>query len=230
MLRTYVEDNLGIELTNTQVKQFDAYYHLLVAYNKHTNLTRITSKDDADIKHFLDSLYISKLLDFNQNLTICDMGAGAGFPSIPLLILFPNIQVTIVESQVKRVDFLKQLKNTLNLSFEIVHDRAETYAVTHQMAFDVVTARALGELRLILEFGVPMLKVGGYFIAPKGSKYKEELEYATNAQKILGLKHIKNELFELPESYGFRANLVFEKIKHVKGYPRSFAVIKKKPL
>lgn len=128
MLNTYITNILGIKLTEQQNGQFDAYYNLLVAYNKHTNLTRITSRDDADIKHFLDSVLISKLVDLNKVVTLCDMGAGAGFPSIPLLIVFPNIQVTIVESQIKRVQFLQELKQALGLEFNIVHDRAENFS------------------------------------------------------------------------------------------------------
>ena len=230
MLNTYIENALGIKLTNQQVRQFDAYYHLLVDYNTHTNLTRITSRMDADIKHFLDSVLLSKLIDMDQDLKLCDMGAGAGFPSIPLLIVFPKLKVTIVESQIKRIQFLETLKKALELDFEIIHDRAETYAEKNLETFDVVTARALGELRLILEFGVPMLKVGGYFIAPKGSKYEEEITVASNAIKVLHVKLVTKALLELPESFGFRANLLFTKIKHTKDYPRPFALIKKKPL
>lgn len=230
MLNTYITNILGIKLTEQQIGQFDAYYNLLVAYNKHTNLTRITSRDDADIKHFLDSVLISKLVDLSKVVTLCDMGAGAGFPSIPLLIVFPNIQVTIVESQIKRVQFLQELKKTLNLEFEIVHDRAENFSSKNYQQFDMVTARALGELRLILEFGVPMLKVGGYFIAPKGSKFEEELTSAAHAIKVLNVELITQDLFELPLESGFRANLLFRKEKHVSGYPRAFPIIKKKPL
>lgn len=230
MLNTYISNILGIKLTDDQVSKFDAYYNLLVEYNKHTNLTRITSREDADIKHFLDSVIISKLLDFNQSISICDMGAGAGFPSIPLLIVFPNLEVTIVESQIKRVQFLEQLKEKLGIQFSIEHDRAESFANRSLQKFDIVTARALGELRLILEFGVPMLKIGGYFIAPKGSKYKEELDAAQHAIKVLSVKLVNQDTFDLPKDNGFRANLLFKKEKHTAGYPRPFPVIKKKPL
>ena len=230
MLNTYIYNLLGIKLTDHQISQFDAYYNLLVDYNKHTNLTRITSKDDADVKHFLDSLSLSRLIDFSEKIKLCDMGAGAGFPSIPLLILYPNIDLTIVESQIKRIQFLEQLKKKLELNFKIIHDRAEVFAANHLKTFDVVTARALGELRLILEFGVPMLKVSGYFIAPKGSKYEEELALAQNAIEVLKVKLIKRDLFELPNDYGFRANLLFIKENHTNGYPRPYPTIKKKPL
>ncbi|MFA7417713.1 MAG: 16S rRNA (guanine(527)-N(7))-methyltransferase RsmG [Acholeplasma sp.] len=230
MLNTLIYQTLGIKLTEAQLSQFDAYYNLLVAFNKHTNLTRIVSRHDADVKHFLDSMLLCRLTDFNNVVRVCDMGAGAGFPSIPLLILFPKIKVTIVESQIKRVNFLKQLKALLNLSFEIVHERAEVFSSEHIETFDLVMARALGELRLILEFGVPMLKTGGYFIAPKGSKYENELQDAKEAIKVLNVKLVKTDIFELPESNGFRSNLLFKKEKHTTGFPRPFALIKKKPL
>ncbi len=230
MLNTLMKQTLGIKLTEAQLSQFDAYYNLLVAFNKHTNLTRIVSRQDADIKHFLDSMLLCRLTDFNNVVSVCDMGAGAGFPSIPLLILFPKIKVTIVESQIKRINFLEQLKARLKLSFEIVHERAEVFSSERIETFDVVMARALGELRLILEFGVPMLKTGGYFIAPKGSKYENELQDAKAAIKVLNVKLVKTDIFELPESNGFRSNLLFIKEKHTTGYPRPFTLIKKKPL
>ncbi|WP_025725059.1 16S rRNA (guanine(527)-N(7))-methyltransferase RsmG [Acholeplasma granularum] len=230
MLKNLVNNYLDIELSDKQVKLFDLYYEKLVSYNEHTNLTRITSKFDAQVKHFLDSMYLGRLLDFNKPLNLCDMGAGAGFPSIPLLILYPNLKVTIVESQIKRVQFLKELKQVLELDFNIEHKRAENFALESIEKFDIVTARALGELKLILEFGVPMLKVGGYFIAPKGSKYQEELDDALNAMKVLNIKLIEIDKFELPNDSGFRANLLLKKEKHVSGYPRQFAIIKKKPL
>src|SRR5690606_26482177 len=111
-----------------------------------------------------------------------------------------------------------------------VHARAEDYAKDNQKKFDYVTARALGELRMILEFGSPMLKVGGYFIAPKGSKYQEELADAKTAILKLGMKYKESDLVTLPKDHGFRANMLFEKIEHKPGFPRAFSLIKKKPL
>src|SRR5690554_1692464 len=120
MLNTYIKKELGIKLTAQQLKQFDAYYNLIVAYNQHTNLTRITDRNEADIKHFLDSMLLIRFIDTSKKISLCDMGAGAGFPSIPLLILNKNLDVTIVESQTKRVQFLNLLKATLNIEFDIV--------------------------------------------------------------------------------------------------------------
>lgn len=230
MLNTYIEKELGIKLTAQQLEQFDAYYNLIVAYNQHTNLTRITDRSEADIKHFLDSMLLIRFIDTSKQISLCDMGAGAGFPSIPLLILNNNLEVTIVESQTKRVQFLNLLKSTLNIEFDIFHARVEDYAKDNQNKFDYVTARALGELRMILEFGSPMLKVGGYFIAPKGSKYQEELADAKNTVLKLGMTYKESDLITLPENHGFRANMLFKKVAHIPGYPRAFSLIKKKPL
>ena len=230
MLKEIILKHLNKELSNQELELFDLYYETLVSYNEHTNLTRITSRQDADIKHFLDSLLLSKLYPLDHPYRFCDMGAGAGFPSIPLLICYPNLRVVIVESQIKRVNFLLHLKKVLNLDFEVVHERAEVYAQNHLETFDIVTARALGELRLILEFGVPLLKVGGYFIAPKGSKYQEELDQAKEALRKLHMKQISSMEVELPDESGFRMNLLFQKEKHASGYPRPYAVMIKKPL
>ncbi len=230
MLKDYVSNQLNIELTPKQEALFEAYYNHLVKFNLHTNLTRIIDRNDADVKHFLDSMLLSKLLDMKHINSLCDMGAGAGFPSIPLLIIYPNLHVTIVESQIKRVNFLNELKVILKLNFEVVHERAEIYALKKQKSFDLVTARALGELRLILEYGIPMVKEKGYFIAPKGQKYQEEILDAENALKVLRSKVVKIDTFELINDAGFRANILIQKLHHVENFPRAYAVIIKNRL
>ncbi|VEU82986.1 16S rRNA (guanine(527)-N(7))-methyltransferase RsmG [Acholeplasma hippikon] len=225
-----IEKALKIKLNQDQIEKFQKYYKHLVDFNTHTNLTRITDEKEVYIKHFLDSVLISNLVDFNEINTICDMGAGAGFPSVPLLIVFPHLKVTIVESQIKRVKFLNELQEILGITFEVVHERAEVYAKNNLNKFDCVTARALGELNLILEYGIPMLKVNGYFIAPKGSKYQEEIAHAQNALKVLQSEIVKISTFDLIEESGFRANILIKKRAHVSGYPREYARIVKKPL
>ncbi len=230
MFKTLIKDALNIDLTEKQLSMFNDYYNKLIDYNKHTNLTRITDEKEVYIKHFLDSCLLGRLTDFSKIERLCDMGAGAGFPSVPLLIVYPNLKVTIVESQIKRINFLNELKKSLELSFDVIHERAEVYASKNQEKFDVVTARALGELNMILEFGIPMLKVNGHFIAPKGSKYQEEIDAAKNALKTLEAKILKTDTFELVEEAGFRANILIQKTNHVKGYPRAFSLIAKKPL
>lgn len=230
MYSDILEKELNVILSEEQKKQFKNYYNELVSYNSHTNLTRITDEKEVYIKHFLDSLLLKKLVDFNEIKNLCDMGAGAGFPSVPLLILFPHLKVTIVESQIKRVNFLNHLKDKIMVNFEIIHDRAENFSRKNQEKFDCVTARALGELNLILEYGVPLLKKDGFFIAPKGSKYLEEIENAQKAMKTLCVEIVKKDTFELVENSGFRSNLLLKKHKHVPGYPRDYAKIIKAPL
>lgn len=209
---------------------FEQYKEILIEYNKHTNLTRIVDEDEVYIKHFLDSTLIGNLIDFNNIESICDMGSGAGFPGVPLLLIYPHLKLTIVESQIKRIEFLKKLRETLNIDFEIVHERAEVFAVENIKRFDIVTARALGELPMILEFGVPMLKVGGYFIAPKGSRYQEEISLAKNAMETLKVEIVKIDTFSLPLENGIRANILLQKKSHISGYPRPYVKMLKKPL
>ena len=202
-----------------------------MTYNEHTNLTRITNRDDVDIKHFYDSLALAKTLDLSQVKTLYDMGSGAGFPSIPLKLIYPHLEITIIDSLGKRIAFLKQLIETLDLKdIHLVYDRIETHAKSHQQACDVVIARALGRLPMILEMGIPMLKVDGRFVAYKGHHYKEELNESQQAMKRLEttLEHIVS--YDLPKDMGHHVHLVFVKKQHVSGYPRQFAVMKKKPL
>ncbi|MBN3491103.1 16S rRNA (guanine(527)-N(7))-methyltransferase RsmG [Acholeplasma equirhinis] len=231
MLNTYIDMIKKTSVAKDVIAtKFSQYKDLLIEYNKHTNLTRITEANEVYVKHFLDSCLLGELIDFNQVTSLCDMGSGAGFPGVPLLIIYPHLKLTIVESQIKRVQFLNALKETLKLDFEVIHERAEVYAKKNQMKFDLVTARALGDLQMILEFGVPMLKTNGYFIAPKGSRYQEELELAKNAIKTLNCEVDKIETFDLPEANGFRANILLQKKSHISGYPREYSKMIKKPL
>ncbi|MBN2300853.1 MAG: 16S rRNA (guanine(527)-N(7))-methyltransferase RsmG [Acholeplasmataceae bacterium] len=231
MFKDDIKDLLKTDITHEQLKQFDDYYQFLVAYNNITNLTRIIDQDEVFYKHFYDSLTLSNVIDFNSIQTVCDMGAGAGFPSIPLKIMYPHLKITIVDSLGKRITFLEHLIEKLNLTHvSLFHDRSENFAKTHQLSFDVVTARALGNLNLILEMGIPMVKKDGYFIAPKGQNYEIEVTEASKAVDLLGVKIINIKTFELPNSYGKRANILLKKIKHVNGYPRSYSQMINKPL
>lgn len=222
---------LGISLTSSQIEQFSQYFEFLIEYNKITNLTRITEKDEVYYKHFYDSVTLINTLDFKNMVTLCDMGAGAGFPSIPLKIVFPHLKVTIIDSLGKRITFLKQLVERLGLhDVWINHDRNELFAVKHQQEYDVVTARALGQLSLILEMGIPMLKVGGFFIAPKGGNCDDEIKESENALHTLGGEIKKIIRFDLPHQFGQRTNILVQKVKHIKGYPRTFTQMSHKAL
>lgn len=222
---------LHMEITDDQCQKFKDYFHFLIDYNQVTNLTRITEEDEVYYKHFYDSLTLVNVLDFKHIQTICDMGAGAGFPSIPLKIVYPHLHVTIVDSLGKRITFLKQLVERLQLShIYLFHDRSEIFSKSHQKSFDVVTARALGNLSLILEMGMPMVKKEGFFIAPKGLNYEVEVSEANNAINILGAKIVNIVEFDLPHQYGHRTNILLKKIKHTQGYPRTYSQMSNKPL
>jgi 16S rRNA (guanine527-N7)-methyltransferase len=167
----------------------------------------------------------------NDIQSICDMGSGAGFPSIPLKIIYPHLHITIVDSLNKRIVFLQKLIEKLGMDYvSLIHDRVEHFALEHQQQFDFVTARALGSLSLISEMGIPMTKVGGKFIGLKGINYEAELTESRQGIKILGgiIKDVKKYI--LPEEYGTRYHIIIEKNKHTKGYPRHFSIMSKKPL
>jgi 16S rRNA (guanine527-N7)-methyltransferase len=226
-----VKKILDIELSAYQEVQFEVYYQYLIEYNEITNLTRITDKTDVYYKHFFDSLTVVKTIDINKVFTICDMGSGAGFPSIPIKIVFPHVEVTIVDALNKRIMFLSQLIEKLKLSdISLVHDRAEIFAIKHQEAFDLVTARALGNMSLITEMGLPMTKINKYFVALKALNYEQELKDAKNGIQLLGGKIEEIKTFKLPHDFGDRTHIVIQKIKHTNGYPRLFALMTKKPL
>ncbi|PKK96534.1 MAG: 16S rRNA (guanine(527)-N(7))-methyltransferase RsmG [Tenericutes bacterium HGW-Tenericutes-3] len=226
-----LEKNLSIVISDQQKKQFEIYFEFLIEYNKITNLTRITEVDEVYYKHFYDSLTMASTVNMNEIQTLCDMGSGAGFPSIPLKIIYPHLHITIVDSLNKRIIFLQKLIDKLEIDkVDLVHDRVEQYALTHQEQFDIVTARALGNLSLISEMGIPMTKIKGKFIALKGINYESELDESLNGIKILGGKVQDIVKYDLPYDYGTRYHIVINKNKHVKGYPRHFSIMSKKPL
>ena len=165
----------GIVLSQKQLQQFEIYYQTLIEWNQKMNLTAITNKEEVYLKHFYDSLTIS--FDFQlNNQTLCDIGAGAGFPSIPLKIVYPDLKITIVDSLTKRITFLKHLIQVLDLkNVEAISARAEDYALKHRESFDIVTARAVARLNILDELCLPLVKQDGYFITLKGLKAKEEL-------------------------------------------------------
>ncbi|MFR7591582.1 MAG: 16S rRNA (guanine(527)-N(7))-methyltransferase RsmG [Longibaculum sp.] len=221
----------GIQLSDKQLQQFELYFKTLVEWNEKMNLTAITNKEDVYLKHFYDSLTIS--FDFDlKDQSLCDIGAGAGFPSIPLKIVYPNLKITIVDSLTKRITFLNHLVKELQLdNVEAISARAEEYAINHREAFDIVTARAVARLNILDELCLPLVKLDGYFITLKGLKAKEELSEAKNGIEKLGGKVVKEVDFTLTDENDHRSNIFIHKIKNTpKTYPRPFGKIKKKPL
>ena len=223
--------SLGVELSKKQEEQFDIYYKFLVEYNTHTNLTRITDKNSVYIKHFYDSLLLRSVVEVN-NKTLCDVGAGAGFPSVPLAITCDTLSAHIVDSLGKRITFLNELCKKLQINNVVAtHSRAEDFCKGRRETFDIVTARAVARLNILVELCLPLVKVGGVFVALKGSSLDSELSESLEGIKILGGEILKTEKFELPDEMGTREILVIKKITETAlDYPRSFGVIKKKPL
>lgn len=223
----------GIELSNKQQQQFQTYYQMLVEWNEKMNLTSITEEHEVYLKHFYDSIATSFYTNLTKELTICDVGAGAGFPSIPLKIIFPNLKVTIVDSLNKRIHFLNQLAEALELdNVSFVHDRAETYGKgDYRASYDIVTARAVARLSVLSELCLPLVKKGGHFIALKSSKGEEELEEARFGIGVLGGKVLDTISYELPEDAGERQMIIIDKRSQTpKKYPRKPGTPNKSPL
>ena len=226
-----------IHLSDKQIKQFEDYYQLLVTTNENVNLTTITEHSAVYLKHFYDSLtpafFVSKLRD--SPLKLCDVGAGAGFPSIPLKIVFPEIEVTIVDSLNKRINFLTELVDKLELTgVHLVHARAEEFGAAkseHRESFDMVTARAVARMSVLAELCLPLVKVGGQLLALKATKTEAELDDATKALAVLGGVVEADYDFELPLTRDERHIVVIEKTKHTpRKFPRKPGTPNKEPI
>lgn len=220
--------NQGIRLTDKQIQQFEDYADILLEYNQKMNLTAIEHRDEVFEKHFYDSILPS--LVYPLQGTLCDVGAGAGFPSIPLKIVYPELDVTIIEPLAKRVHFLTELTAKLKIQVTLLNDRAEDVVKKQREFFDVVTARAVAGLPILAELCIPLVKVNGAFIALKGSKAQEEVQQAQFATQLLGCRLKDIYVQPLNETVS-RYNVVYIKNKKTPNkYPRAYAQIKKKPL
>ena len=219
---------LGIDLTDEMLMKLDEYYKLLIEWNQKINLTAITDKKEVYLKHFYDSLTLVGVIDLNKEETLCDIGTGAGFPGLVLKIVFPHLEVTLVDALNKRVNFLQLVCDKLGLdNVECIHARAEEYALKNRDKFDVVTARAVASLNILLEYSIPLVKVSKYFIALKG---KEKKNYS-KALEVLNSKIIQIDKFLLPVESSQRTLIKIEKTgKTLDKYPRRYAEIKKRPL
>lgn len=224
----------GIELSARQLEQFDLYFRLLVEWNEKMNLTAITEEGQVYVKHFFDSLTPAFYFPFDQVQTVVDIGGGAGFPSIPLKICFPHLQMTIIDSLNKRIGFLQHVAKELELEHVYpVHGRAEDRGQepAYRESFQLVVARAVARLNLLAEYCLPFAEVGGHFIALKGANLSPELNEAKKAIKILGGKTSKVETLELMEDAGERNIVIVEKVESTpRNYPRKAGVPAKKPL
>lgn len=219
-----------LQLTQTQKEQFHLYLSLLQEWNEKMNLTAIVQEEEIIEKHFFDSLFSCAYFDY-QDQSLLDIGSGAGFPGIPLKIVFPDLCVTLLEPTAKRVTFLHEVVTRLQLKgIVIVNERAEDYVKKARSYYDVVTARAVAHLPLLMELSVPLLRVGGTFIALKGAKGKEEKEDAKHASEELQLQLESIQEWQL-SSGDTRINLFYRKKREIAlKYPRPYGQMKKKPL
>lgn len=225
-------NKISITFTDTQLEQFRMYYEMLVEKNKVMNLTGITEWNEVLEKHFLDSISLIRVIDLDQELTVMDMGTGAGFPGIPLKIVFPKLKVTLADSLNKRVLFLQEVIDSLKLEgIEAIHGRAEDLArdKKYREQYDLAVSRAVANLSTLSEYCLPFVKIGGKFISYKSGEIEEEVSSSKSAVFLLGGKIINSVKFELGESG--RSFIVIDKVNGTpKSYPRKAGTPSKKPL
>lgn len=225
--------NLNIDLNNKQLSKLSAYMEIVLEWNEKMNLTSITDREEFIVKHFCDSLSLPGYLDIPKDASVIDIGTGAGFPAIPLLIARPDLKITMLDSLNKRMMFIKeQVLSPLDLDAEVIHGRAEDFSKMPQyrQKFDVAVSRAVANLSALCEYCIPFVKVGGVFASMKSLNYSEEAADADNAITLLG--GILSDVYEynLPDNSG-RSILVIDKISDTPNkYPRKGVKIKKNPL
>lgn len=226
--------NNEIDLSDKQLEQFQIFYDYMIEMNQVMNLTSITEEDEVILKHFYDSMSVVKYYDFNQGEYVIDVGTGAGFPGIPLAILLPEIQFTLMDSLNKRITFLKNVVEKCGLkNVECIHSRAEELAKDekYREKYDICVSRAVANLSILLEYCIPFIKKGGKFISYKSISSEEELSASKNAQNKLCCKLKNNISFELPDTDNKRNFLIFEKFDLTASkYPRNNGIPRKKPL
>lgn len=225
---------LGVIPNEFQLRQFMQYYELLIEWNGFMNLTAITEFEEVCTKHFLDSLSLCRAIDCQKELSVMDIGTGAGFPGIPLKIVFPNLKITLLDSLGKRVKFLNEVIEKLGLNhIDAIHGRAEDFAKPDLLReqFDICVSRAVANLSSLSEYCIPYVKVGGLFISYKSEKSTEEVASAENAVGLLGGAFGKQFEFVLPNSDIYRTLVVIEKMKATpKKYPRKAGLPTRDPL
>lgn len=229
---SYYASKININLNIEQKENFYKYMNLLLEWNENINLTAITKPDEIILKHFIDSLTISKFI--HENAKVIDVGTGAGFPGIPLKIIRDDIEVTLLDSLNKRINFLNEVIKKLNLSkIEAIHSRVEDLAhkKEYREKFDISTSRAVANLSTLSEYLLPLTRVGGKVIAMKGQEINEEINNAKNAINILNGKIDKIDSFYLYGKEMKRNNIIIEKVKNAPiEYPRRAGLPSKKPI
>ena len=225
-------EKLGLSIDDGKIMQFQKLAELLVEQNKTMNLTAITDPDGIAVKHFADSISVLTATEFAENARVLDVGTGAGFPGIPLLIMRPDLDLTMLDSTAKKLKYVANTVEELGLSANVLHTRAEEAGQSkeYRETFDIVCSRAVAALNVLCEYCLPFVKVGGYFFAMKAAKAQEEIDGAKAAIKLLGGKIVEEKSFRLSDG-GERNIIIIKKISHVPPkYPRVSAQIAKKPL
>lgn len=227
-------EELNINLSDKQVDQFLTYYEMLIEWNEVMNLTAITDYDEVMKKHFIDSISIIKAYDINRNISLIDVGTGAGFPGLALKIAYPDLNVTLLDSLNKRINFLDAVIDKLGLTgVETIHGRAEDFAKPGKLReqYDLCVSRAVANLSTLSEYCLPFVKIGGKFIPYKSEKIGEEMTEASNAISILGGKISGQIEFTLPDSGIYRNFVIIDKINSTpKKYPRKAGMPTKEPI
>ncbi|GMQ63856.1 16S rRNA (guanine(527)-N(7))-methyltransferase RsmG [Vallitalea maricola] len=227
-------EKLGFKLTDNQVKQFDKYYEMLIEWNNKINLTSIVDEQEVIIKHFLDSIAIKNVIDLSISNSLIDLGTGAGFPGIPLKIVYPHLKVTLVDSLNKRINFLSNVIDELLLDDVVcIHSRAEDLGNTdlYREQFDICVSRAVADLSILSEYCIPFVRCEGYFIPYKSSKSNDEIEISRNAISKLGGFLEETQNVEIPFSEIERSFVLIKKEKITPNkYPRKAGKPKKNPL
>lgn len=225
-------EKISVRLNKKQLEQFEMYYEMLIEKNKVMNLTAITEFDEVLEKHFLDSVSLIRAIDLNKPLRVMDLGTGAGFPGIPLKIVFPELYITLADSLNKRVLFLSEVVEALGLeNVETVHGRAEDLArdKKYRESYDLCVSRAVANLSTLSEYCLPFVKIGGKFVSYKSGDCEEEVVNSKSAVFLVGGKIVDTIKFDLGEAK--RAFIVIDKVKGTsKEYPRKAGIPSKKPL
>lgn len=225
-------EKLGLSVSSQQLDRFEKLAELLVEQNKTMNLTAITDPDGIAVKHFADSISVLSAVEFKSGAKVLDVGTGAGFPGIPLLIMKPEIDLTMLDSTAKKLKYVANTVDSLGLNANVLHSRAEESAQKpeYRESFDIVCSRAVAALNILCEYCLPFVKKDGIFAAMKGAKAQEEIEVANNAIKTLGGEIIDKKSFTLSDG-AERTIIIIKKISHnLPKYPRPSAQIAKKPL